>query len=87
MANDWVNLSGQFINFYNLIEKFIKICSNFYYTQKNVWFNQPNFGWFNQRIWLLYGQPNFWLSEQNFLVNKIWLMIPIILVDPTKYYG
>ena len=56
-------------------------------TQKNVWLNQPNFGWFNHRIWLLYGQPNFWLSEQNSLVNKIRLIIPIILVDPTKYYG
>ena len=29
------------------------------------------FGWFNHRIWLLYGQLNFWLSEQHFLVNKI----------------
>ena len=57
------------------------------YTQKNVRLNQPNFGWFNHRIWLLYGQPNFWLSEKKFLVNKIWWMIPIILVDPTKYYG
>ena len=57
------------------------------YTQKNIWLNQPNFGRFNHRIWLFYGQPNFWLSEQNFLVNKIWLITPIILVDPTKYYG
>ena len=45
------------------------------------------FGWFNHRIWLLYGQPNFWLSEQNVLVNKISLITPIILADPTKYYG
>ena len=44
------------------------------HTQKNVWLNQPNFGWFNHRIWLLYGQPNFWLSKQNSLVNKIWLI-------------
>ena len=57
------------------------------FTQKNVWLSQPKFGWFNHRIWLLYGQPNFWLSEQNFLVNKIWLIIPIILIDPTNYYG
>ena len=56
------------------------------FTQKSVWLNQPNFGWFNHRICLPYGQPNFGLSEQNFLVNKIWLIIPIILVDPTKYY-
>ena len=41
-------------------------------TQKNIRLNQPNFGWFNHRIWLLYGQPNFWLSEKKFLVNKIW---------------
>ena len=47
------------------------------YTEKNVWLNQPNFGWFNHRIWLLYGQPNFWLSEQNSWVNKFWLIIPL----------
>ena len=54
------------------------------YIQKNVWANQPNFGWSNHRI---YGQPNFLLTEQNFLVNKICLIIPIIFVDPTKYYA
>ena len=41
------------------------------------------FGWFNHRKWLLYGQPNFWLSEQNSLVNKIWLIIPLFwLIQP-----
>ena len=43
------------------------------------------FSCFNHRICLLYEQQNFWLTEQNFVVNNIWLIIPIILVEPTKY--
>ena len=34
-----------------------------------------------------YTETNFLLSEQNFLVNKIWLIITIILVDRTKYFN
>ena len=59
------------------------------YTQKMIWLNQENFGWFNHRIYLLYGQQNVLLTQQN-----IWLTRPFLvvltkseyLVDSTKKF-
>ena len=44
-------------------------------THKTIWLNQQYFGWFNHRIYLLFGQENFWLIQQN-----IWLIQPNCLI-------
>ena len=76
-------ISVKLIRFIMILGKKISYIFTTVHTQKNVWLNQPNFGWFNHRIWLLYGQQNFWLSEQNSLINKIWLIIPLFwLIQP-----